>query len=237
MLQAIVDGRTLTPAPGRNAAPPTGDPGYAPAHAAERAGTYAVDLRDASIAEARAVDRARTLATGAVPPVARPLATVLERRGPAVAIWVYRLRFADRRGREVWQTLAGLRACPAAPLPRTPEALRRWLARMRPAFDAPARHEGTRQRLALARDLEPFHTLALRREHAILDALRHEQGRMAALLLQPGLFDQRRLRAASAQRRIADEAVARGQARLEELDGRRELTALEPELVLAVVLA
>jgi hypothetical protein len=52
------------------------------------------------------------------------------------------------------------------------------------------------------------------REEAMLQALHVRHGRLAAPLVQPGLFDRRALRDAEAQRRIATEAAATAAERL-----------------------
>ena len=235
VLQAIVD---RTPASGKNTkAEARWRSVRAPAADAEREATFSVDLRDASHAEARAVARARMLAgrgAGSLP--VRPSATVIRRRSRAAALWVFRFGVADARGHALWDTLVGVHASRVAVVPRTPDDLRQWLARTGQGFRKLLQRERERVLLELERDIRRPLMRALRRERAILEALHDEQGRLAALLLQPGLFDRRSDRAAEAQRRIADAAVARGHQRLEDLNARRRLLSLDEELVLAVVL-
>jgi len=59
--------------------------------------------------------------------------------------------------------------------------------------------------------------LAEAREQAIAEGLRHQRARIAASLLQPGLFDRRAERAAAAQNATLDEALDRCARRLDDL--------------------
>jgi hypothetical protein len=61
------------------------------------------------------------------------------------------------------------------------------------------------------------------REKAIADALRVRHARLAASVLQPGLFDRRTEHAAAAQAFIVEAALKRSNARLVLLDRLRHL--------------
>ena len=60
--------------------------------------------------------------------------------------------------------------------------------------------------------------LGMRREQAIVETLNDQRARLAATLLQRGLFDRRAERTAAAQTAIVDEALGRCVARLHALD-------------------
>ena len=65
--------------------------------------------------------------------------------------------------------------------------------------------------------LRAFATLAREREQAIATAVQLRHARLAADLLQPGLFDRRTERRAASQTAVLEEAVGRCHARLESL--------------------
>jgi superfamily II DNA or RNA helicase len=76
--------------------------------------------------------------------------------------------------------------------------------------------------------------LSQRREEAILRALRESHARLSAGLLQPGLFDRRAERAASAQAARVDEAVVKSRIRLDALDRLRRLRCGERRLLFEI---
>jgi hypothetical protein len=76
--------------------------------------------------------------------------------------------------------------------------------------------------------------LSQRREEAILQALRESHARLSAGLLQPGLFDRRAERAASAQAARVDEAVVKSRIRLDALDRLRRLRCGERRLLFEI---
>jgi hypothetical protein len=57
--------------------------------------------------------------------------------------------------------------------------------------------------------IRPSLDLMIRREGALINALRLRQARLSAGLLQPGLFDRRAERAAAARASVVDDAVQR----------------------------
>ncbi len=201
-------------------------------------GTHAIDLREASIAEAGRLASVRRLGGGSAGvPSLRPPVAVIRRRGElAAAFWVFTLGYVDNRGRPVWEALIGLHAAVTGRIPRSAAALRRWLERSLPTVLESARREHHRGLQTLVRGLEIPLALSLRREEAILQALRGEHARMATRLVQPGLFDRRSDRAARAQQQVVEEALSRGRERLADLHARRRPTALGVDLAFAVVL-
>jgi superfamily II DNA or RNA helicase len=170
----------------------------------------------------------------------RPVIAVARRRARSTLYLPLRFRFVDADGAVVWETIAGAALpCGAGP-PRSGAALRAWFdeiaRRHSPALASLAAcvHEATLQELRadLARSVEPL----ARRERAIADALGAGQGRLAAPLVQAGLFDRQALRDAAAQRRVADEALARAAARLARLSRMQSVRAGDRQLAFAVVL-
>jgi hypothetical protein len=72
--------------------------------------------------------------------------------------------------------------------------------------------------------------VAADREQAICAAVRRHQARIAADLLQPGLFDRRTERRAASQAGVLEEALAQCQSRLDDLAHRAGLDAYAPVL-------
>jgi hypothetical protein len=88
----------------------------------------------------------------------------------------------------------------------------------------------------VAEALGPQQELATRRELAIVEALTERRARLAAALVQPGLFDRRHERAAASQRVVIEDALSRCEARLEELARQRQVVADAVALAFAVLL-
>jgi hypothetical protein len=78
--------------------------------------------------------------------------------------------------------------------------------------------------------LQTFVRLARAREEALAAQLRLRQGRIAADMLQPGLFDHRAERRAIAQSRVLEEALGQCHARLDVLARLGAATPGEPVL-------
>jgi hypothetical protein len=76
---------------------------------------------------------------------------------------------------------------------------------------------------ALSSSIDRALQLMTRREKAIVDALRQRHARLAAGLVQPGLFDRRNERAAAAQASLAEAAIRKSTSRLTLLDRLRDL--------------
>jgi hypothetical protein len=75
----------------------------------------------------------------------------------------------------------------------------------------------------LSSDIQPWRLTMASREQAIADALRLRHARIAASLLQPGLFDRRTERAAAAQAFVVGATVQKSIVRLALLDRLRHL--------------
>jgi hypothetical protein len=76
--------------------------------------------------------------------------------------------------------------------------------------------------------------LGLAREHAIVTAVRRRHARIAADLLQPGLFDRRTERLAASQALVLEEALGRCGARIEALSRLQDSRQAPPALRFAV---
>jgi hypothetical protein len=76
--------------------------------------------------------------------------------------------------------------------------------------------------------------LLRRREQAIARAVEARHARLAAALLQPGLFDRRTERAATARASLVDEARSRAAARVTQLEAAGRPVVDECRLVFAV---
>jgi len=76
--------------------------------------------------------------------------------------------------------------------------------------------------------------LSAKREDAIVAGLRENHARLSAALLQPGLFDRRAARAASAQASRVEEAVQKSRDRQALLARARRLHAAERDVMFGV---
>jgi ERCC4-related helicase len=119
-----------------------------------------------------------------------------------------RLAFVDGSGFEVWNTVIGAR-CPAGTATFS-KAMTSVIAETTSPITL--RHDVMLRRLR--DDVRAATGPLIAREEAMLQALHVRHGRLAAPLVQPGLFDRRALRDAEAQRRIATEAAATAAERL-----------------------
>jgi hypothetical protein len=201
-------------------------------------------------AEAERLALARTLASPRHPDLdapGRPVLTLLSlpRRRPGWAkagrrelILALRLLFIDPTGAITWDTIKGLAFGDIGPGSRHPVDIRRWFdcsigERVAPlAAAASIAHEAALA--SLRRDVRASILPLLVRERAILERLNGGNARLAAPLLQPGLFDRRAVRDADAQRRVAAEAAARAEDRIRALERHCDLRAGERSLVFAI---
>ena len=85
----------------------------------------------------------------------------------------------------------------------------------------------------LRRDVRAGTDALLERERAILERLSGGNARLAAPLLQAGLFDRRAVREAEAQRRVMEEAADSAEARIRALERQRDARAGGRTLVFA----
>lgn len=195
------------------------------------------DLREAGCREASRLAAARALGdAGARRLDARPpICVVRARRRQPERIWVWRVPFAGANGRWQWEALLAV-AATAPRIPDAPAATRAALGGDRPAL-VRAREEAVERQLALATaDVRRALAALAARERAIVETLRSRHARLAATLLQPGLFDHRAGRAAAAQAALLDEALARSAAWARPLEAARCLHADASDLLFAVAL-
>jgi hypothetical protein len=142
-----------------------------------------------------------------------------------VAWWALWLEYADADGQVVWETMSGLTGNHGWTRQRSRRQIRHlidasWTQVQR---DVAVHH----QRFAhlVAQSLRASTALAVAREHAIASDIAARHARLAADLLQPGLFDRRMERQAAAQRQVVDHALAHCHGRLAELERHRNATA------------
>ena len=157
----------------------------------------------------------------------RAVLTVLGRGRPE--LWLaLQLVFVDSSGAIVWGTIAGVAVrCAARPTKRS-RAVGEWFDRivlghaLSLAWASCTVHETLLRglRLEVGEAVGP----AVARERAILERITRGSGRLAAPLIQPGLFDGRAVRQADAQRQLVDEAAARAR---DQIRGLERLMAVE----------
>jgi hypothetical protein len=196
-------------------------------------GLVIADLRVEAAAEAGRIQLARSLTHGVGAPGgdSRPVISAMRRHRRVIEpefFCVYRFVFTDARGRVVAEQLRALSARLACRIysPR-PADLRALVGDLR----VPLGHEAVRLQQGSLEELErqlqrPLLTWT-RREHAIAEAFRGRHARMAAGLVQGGLFDRRNERAAAAQAAVLAEVVDRSTARIAELTAWKAI-ATEP---------
>ncbi len=224
ILQSIVEGT-------EREAGVTADPVQLPA------GCALPDVRDAAREEARRIVECRRLGAGTPEPEHGRPAVRIVRRGtrPAESYWILRTAYVDGRDRHVWESIGGVGTTVLRLPIRSSAGVCRWFRDGWNALALVLEPRTEADRAALERSVRRALTPAAARERAILAALDARRARMAAALVQPGLFDRRSERAASAQAAIVEEAIARCAARLADIAGARAVTASRRDLVCAVV--
>jgi hypothetical protein len=95
--------------------------------------------------------------------------------------------------------------------------------------------EGGRALATLEASLRTPLALASRRERAIAGSIAADRARLAADLLQPGLFDRRAERLRAAQAAVLDEALAHCRTQLETISGTRHPVIERLRLAFAVI--
>jgi superfamily II DNA or RNA helicase len=154
-----------------------------------------------------------------------------KQKAPAVgALWV---EVADSAGQLLWETLAGVtaewRSSDAVSAAETRTLVHLWWERVRG-------HVANDAALARVLSLDSIRTvasLALKREAALADGIVRRRARLAASLVQGGLFDRRAERDALFRRELLDHALSRfgeRKAALERLN--RTRVAIRPAFVL-----
>lgn len=200
-------------------------------------GLVTCDLRELARTEAARLEMNRSLEAhhGALPVDHRPCLTLVTRRGHAAcAWWIHRLDVVDRESRCVWETLIALTARTETST-RAARHLRAWLDKTVPDLASTLMSERDRAIAIASLSIRRTREQALRRERAIRNGLAAGSARLSASLLQGGLFDRRGEHAAAAQQAIVEAALARSTTRLQELEDSEDLSALQPELVLALI--
>lgn len=151
-----------------------------------------------------------------------PLVTIVTRTGRSGRIWIFRLSCADADGQPFFDTVAGLQDAATGMLPGDEMSERS------------ASHHAAVLRSTEV-DVSCWVDLAVRRETAMILALRETQARLATAVLQPGLFDRRAERAAAAQASRVEEANQQSETRLAALERLRQLRAGERSAVLGIL--
>lgn len=189
------------------------------------------DLRSTAEAEAVRLEIVRRLKDVRLPPSryalrrtgradptydGRPCITVLKRRArDRTGLWIYRVGMVDAEGQFVWDTLLGITAITGVSSRRTRDLVG---VASHEAITSFVFAEHQRLLADAARSMGAPLALAARREQAIVETLTGHRARLAAMLLQRGLFDRRAERTTAAQTAIVDDALGRCAARLRALD-------------------
>lgn len=196
-------------------------------------------LRDAARIEASRLKTARELAASRrrADGTGRPVLTLLPDKGTRLLL-AMRLLFVDSTGAIVWDTITGLALTSGRCNGRSARVLRGWFrnsiheAASSLADASTFAHEAALTSLRC--DVHAAIAPLLVRERAMLDRLNIGGARLAAPLLQPGLFDRRAAREAEAQRRVAAEAAARSADRIRALEQQRNVLPGERRLLFAL---
>lgn len=209
-----------------------------PDHAEMPAGVFTADLREAAAAEAARIVLSRRIGGGVAPPDGRACVTAVRTQaGRPRTYWAFRLEFVDSDLQPVWDTLLALEASLTRPVRLDAAGIRRLALGLSDASAATVEreHRAAAERLhaVLSRTL----ALASAREAAIMAAGERQRARIAAGLLQPGLFDRRVEREAADQTAALEELLARGRTRLDDLTRRRHVVAGSAAPVLGLVRA
>ena len=203
--------------------------------AALPAGVIVGDLRSTASEEAARIEQVRRLGENAPQESFeyRPCVTVLRtRRGNPFNDWIYRLVFEDPELQPIWTTLLGVRE-EGRLLRVSNESIRQHANAISRAAE-PALTAVADDLLSALSTFRLSRSRAIERERAIAEALRQQRARLATSLLQPGLFDRRAERAASAQNATLDEALDCCARRLAEL-ARYEQVSIDRRLVFGLV--
>jgi superfamily II DNA or RNA helicase len=201
------------------------------------------ELRRDAAQEANRVEEVRRFSGNVAPRLTptRPLLAVAGRSSWREIHLALRLSFVDDSGDAVWDTVAAVTFRAHAFRSSQGSAIRARFGReitMRSvslAAASTAIHE--RALSDLASDLALAVTPLLHRERRLLERLTARAARLAAPLVQAGLFDRRALRDAAAQRRIATAAAVTASARIARLERLLHPFGGNRHLVFAIVRA
>jgi superfamily II DNA or RNA helicase len=145
----------------------------------------------------------------------------------------FRLVIVDADRRPVWETFLGIEAC--GPTPWLDSRYARRIELSAPRLEQSLAIEGGRALATLEASLRTPLALASRRERAIAGSIAADRARLAADLLQPGLFDRRAERLRAAQAAVLDEALAHCRTQLETISGTRHPVIERLRLAFAVI--
>jgi superfamily II DNA or RNA helicase len=199
-------------------------------------GLLVADLREPAIEEAARLEQVRRLSVNATASSleGRPCVTVLRRRRiEPVNDWIYRVVFEDPELQPFWTTVIGMREHGRLTTVSR-EAIRTTIGARRGVVDASLNSTTDRLLSSFVSTIQQPHSLAVEREQAIADGLRQQRARIAASLLQPGLFDRRAERAAATESSTLDEALDRCATRLDELT-RHAAVSIDRHLVFGLI--
>jgi superfamily II DNA or RNA helicase len=174
----------------------------------------------------------------------RPPLTILRpsrrtgRYGTAELWLALRLLFVDSAGAVVWDTVKALALTSVSAPDRGSRAVRGWFAEIvrdrAPLLAAASIHVHEAELALLRAHLRDALSPLVTRELAILERLQGRQARLAAPLVQPGLFDRRAIHHAEAQRRVAEDAVGLARDRVARLQRQCDPRSGERHLLFAV---
>ncbi len=190
-------------------------------------------LRTAAEAETVRLAQLRAIArdTAAVVPDGRPLVTTRRRRsGKEELLWGFHLSFTDSSAGTVWRTLFGATTS-HWDLNELSDSLETTAAALVSRLDS-HRQEAL---ASLHASLQAYLELAARRERALSDALETERARLAAAVLQRGLFDRRAERHLAAQDVVMEEALLKCRARLAEIAAAAHIVAEPGQLAFVLI--
>jgi hypothetical protein len=199
-------------------------------------GVLVADLRAPAIAEAARLEQVRRLSVNATASSldGRPCITVLRRRRiEPLNDWIYRLVFEDPELHPFWTAVIGIREHGRLPTVSR-EAIGTGVDASRGVIDAALNSVTDRLLSSFASTVEQPYSLAVTREQAIAEGLRQQRARIAASLLQPGLFDRRAERLAATQNVTLEEALDRCARRLDELR-RYSAVSIDRRLVFGLI--
>ena len=151
-------------------------------------------------------------------------------------MWGSAIVVTDADGVPVWTTVIGLEQPSPMLSGRTPRDLRNALATVNQSLDSAVECLAVRVRSRAQDVMRAVMRTGVEREHAIVAAVRLRHARVAADLLQPGLFDRRTERRAVSQSQVLEEALGRCHHRMEALERLSKLDNDPPMLRFAVLL-
>ena len=185
------------------------------------AGLIVTNVRDEATLDARRAAVARVLAGDGQESIQSQRPFVARSRVRAAGdFWVFRLELTGDDDL-IWEALVGVSFDAGCCRSRCSDHVRRHADRSRASLTSTVSQAERTWQASVAAAVDRPISLAILREQAILDAAHHRHGRLAASLLQRGLFDRRVERTAAAHDAALDEMLSRCRTRLERLVRRR----------------